>query len=515
MSLTSVRPSRPLIWHPCIDDLRAAISPNEAVYLVGGAVRDAYLHRPLHDVDLATPDDGRPLARRLANTFNGAYYPLDNERGVGRALIPWTNEQIIIDVAQFRGADLLTDLRERDFTLNAMAVKLTSDPSDQLQAVIDPMGGLADLAAKRLRACTTHSISSDPVRILRALRASLQFGLIIDPSTRNDLQNYASTLPQVSAERIRDEFFAILGGPRPAAALAVLNQLGILAYIIPETTAMQRMTQGPPHQLDVWQHTLSTISHLDTLLQVIEPQRSSDATANIQTGTVAFAISHIRAQLQDHLAHQWPNERPHRALLMLAALMHDAGKPATRTVELSMSEKTGEPEEHIRFLQHEQTGADLIAARANALRLSQDELKRLQAIVKHHMRPHWLASESPLSSRAIYRFWRDTGETGVDICLLALADYLGTYGVTLDSQAWIAYVNTIQTLLSRYFLQHDSAITPPPLLTGQDVLDVFDLKPGPQIGEILKTLRESQAIGEINTKEEALDWVQRFLVDQQ
>ena len=498
MSISPVCPPRPLIWHPVIDSIRKILPPGELVYLVGGAVRDAYLHRPLHDVDLATPGDGRPLARRLANAFKGAYYPLDHDRGVGRAIIPWHNEQIRIDVAQFRGPDLLTDLHERDFTLNAMAVHLTGD----LQSIIDPTGGLVDLATKRLRACTSHAIASDPVRILRAIRTSLRFGLMIDPATRNDLKSHASRLPDVSAERIRDELITMLGGNRPAAAIAVLHQLGILPHIIPEASAMHGITQSAPHQFDVWQHTLATIGHLDTVLQIIEPQRSSDLTANVQAGALAFAISPIRPHLQDHLTHQWPNERSHRALLMLAALMHDTGKPATRKEN---------PDGRIQFLQHEQIGAELIKTRAGALRLSQDETQRLTTIVKYHMRPHWLAANSPPSSRAIYRFWRDTGEAGVDSCLLALADYLGTYGVVLDSHTWIAYLDTIQMLLTRYFLHHDSAVAPPPFITGQDILSIFDLSPGPRIGKILNGLREAQAIGEISNKEEALNWVQRFL----
>ncbi len=498
MSLAPIHPLRPLIWPPYIDKFRTAIFSGESVYLVGGAVRDAYLHRPLHDVDLATPGDGQTLARRLANVFKGAYYPLDQDRGVGRAIIPCEDGPITIDVAQFRGPDLLNDLRERDFTLNAMAVSLTGD----LQAVIDPMGGLDDLAAKRLRVCTRHAIVHDPVRILRAIRASVHLGLMIDPDTRSDLKQHAPLLLDVSAERIRDEFFAILGGDRPSAALAALHQLGILVHVVPEVGAMYGVAQNPPHQFEVWQHTLSTINYLVGVLEVIASRRSSDASANLQTGALAFVTDHIRSHLQDHIALQWPNGRSHRALLMLAALLHDSGKPTTRTVESNGS---------VRFLHHEQVSAKLAETRAEALRLSQDEVKRLRTIVNHHMRPHWLFGNSPPTARAIYRFWRETDAAGVDVCLLALADYLGTYGVTLDSRAWIAYVDMIQTLLSRYFLQYDSAIAPPPFLTGQGVLDIFDLQPGPLIGEILAGLHEAQAVGEITSKEEALDWIQRFL----
>ncbi|MCD4686371.1 MAG: hypothetical protein K8S97_10585, partial [Anaerolineae bacterium] len=322
-------PRRPLHWHPSIDVLRAAIPPDETAYLVGGAVRDAYLHRLLHDIDLATPGDGRPLARHIANTFKGAYYSLDRERGVGRALIPWETQQLTIDVAQFRGPNLLTDLQLRDFTLNAMAVDLTGD----LQAVIDPLGGLNDLDAKRLRQCSPDAIANDPIRALRAVRASVTFKLMIEAHTRESIRTHAETLTTTSPERIRDEFFQILNGARPASALVALHHLGLLAQIVPATRAMPGVTQSPPHQFDVWEHTLKTVAQLDVVLHLIAPHRSHDLTMNIQAGAVATAFNPLRDALREHLTHQWPNKRSHRALLILAALLHDSGKPLTRNVD--------------------------------------------------------------------------------------------------------------------------------------------------------------------------------------
>jgi hypothetical protein len=168
-------------------------------------------------------------------------------------------------------------------------------------------------------------------------------------------------------------------------------------------------------------------------------------------------------------------------------------------------------EGHVRLVQHEQIGEALAVERAAALRLSSDETARLAVIVRHHMRPHWLSGHAALTSRAIYRFWRATGPAGVDICLLAIADYLATYGARLDTQAWIHYVETVQMLLERYFLSRDTAVAPPALINGQQLLDRFHLEPGRLIGELLEQVREAQVDGEITTSEEALEWVQRLL----
>ncbi len=500
MSLDPVLPPRPLTWHPALVAIQAVLEGEQGVYIVGGAVRDAMLQRPLHDIDLASQGDGRPIARKIANAFGGAYYPLDPERGVGRAIIDWEGEPLTIDVAQFRGSDLLTDLQKRDFTLNAMAVDMAGD----LSQIIDPTGGLRDLANKRLRQCSPDSVASDPVRALRAIRTSLTHGLLIEPSTREAIKDCAARLADVSPERVRDELFQILDSKRPSAALAVMQQMGLLATILPEAVAMVGVEQSAPHQFDVWRHTLSTLDYLGRLLQLVESesQRDQDLTANLQIGMSAIVITKYRDQLRAHLAHSWPNGRSHRALLVLAGLLHDCGKPAARTVE---------PGGRVRFFRHEQIGAELAYERALALRLSKEESERLTAIVRNHMRPHLLHNDHPMTRRGIYRFWRDTGPAGVDVCLLALADYLGTYGPTLEPHAWIAYLETIQTLLEHYYEHHETTVAPPPLITGQTLLDRFGLQPGPQIGSILEQVREAQAAGEITTHEEALDWVQRFL----
>jgi putative nucleotidyltransferase with HDIG domain len=293
--------------------------------------------------------------------------------------------------------------------------------------------------------------------------------------------------------------------PHPSAALRNLNQLGALEHIIPEVKSMQHLEQGPPHQFDVWQHTLYAVDQLDKLLQILKSGPGGDLSANMQFGLIAFTFAHLRSQLQAHVAPAWPNGRTHRALLILAALLHDVGKPAARQLD---------DQGHIHFYRHEQIGQELIQKRAEALRLSHDEANRLAGIVGGHMRPHWLSSHTPLSARSVYRFWKDTGPAGVDICLLAIADYLATHGVTLEQNDWIAYLETIRTLLERYFLNYESAVAPMPLLSGHDVMQQFGLGPGPHIGDILEHIREAQIEGKVSTYNEALDYVQRFLTTQ-
>ncbi|HML20131.1 MAG TPA: HD domain-containing protein [Aggregatilinea sp.] len=492
-----ILPRRPLHWHPAVEALRDTLAVHSEVYLVGGTVRDAYLHRPTRDIDLVTPGDGRPLARSIANAFSGSYYSLDAERGVGRAIIPWEGNRLVLDVAQFRGPDLETDLLHRDFTINAMAVPLMGD----LTGVIDPLGGLRDLELNRLRRCSPESIPSDPIRALRAIRASVAHGLQVEPDTKADLRAAAPRLQAVSPERVRDELFHILDTRDPSAALRALYQLGLLQAVLPEVAGLDSIKQGSPHIFDVWHHTLETVSHLDVLLRVMRGERSDELTDNMPIGAAVFAFVDLRPRIGAELSIEWPQERSHHALLLLGALMHDAAKSVTRT----------EAEDgRVHFFRHDLIGAGWIHARAKHLHLSNDEADRLQTIVRNHMRPHWLNNDT-LTPSGIYRYWRDTGSAGVDICFQAMADYLGMVANTLDQAAWVHYLETVRTLLEHYFFRYDSAIDPPPLVSGRDLIEQFGIEPGPAIGAILEALREAQVEQRIKTKQDALDFAQHVL----
>jgi hypothetical protein len=119
--------------------------------------------------------------------------------------------------------------------------------------------------------------------------------------------------------------------------------------------------------------------------------------------------------------------------------------------------------------------------------------------------------EPSISARAVYRFWRDTGPAGVDICLLGMADYLATYGTSLATQSWVAYLESIQILLESYFLRPRQAVSPDPVITGDDLRRLFNMEQGPQIGEILEKVREAQVEGIITEHAQAVEWVHRFL----
>lgn len=492
----------PIFDTPLMRQLRQHLPAESSIYLVGGAVRDAILGREVHDLDFAVPQNALKLAKTLADKLSAAFYPLDVENDTARLVIIHADgSRDILDFAGYRGQSLEDDLRGRDFTLNAIALDLRSGE------LLDPLSGLDDLSAKRLRACAETSMTDDPVRILRAVRQAAAYGLTIDKQTREQMKAAVSGLASVSAERTRDEILKILAGPRPDTSLRALDMLGVLPHILPELDAMKGVSQSPPHVQDVWSHTLSVLRHLEDILDLLGSHYNEQkSNADLYSGLLVLKLGRFRAQLGEHLAQKLNTDRPLRALLFLSALYHDAEKPSTRSVEESG---------RIRFFTHEDKGAQTILRRAIALRLSNDEMDRLKAIVANHMRIHAHADRlrkgQPISRKAIYRFFRDTGPAGVDIVLHSLADLRATYETSLPQDHWAAELDICRTLLEAYFETPEQIVRPPQLLNGNDLIQELGLPPGRQIGQLLEAIRESQAEGNLSSREEALAFARDWL----
>jgi tRNA nucleotidyltransferase/poly(A) polymerase len=484
---------------PLLNRIIGLIPGDEPVYLVGGAIRDALLNRPSFDIDFVTPGNAMKIARQIANELGAAYFPLDTHRNVARVILKPDKSRKApeghltrIDFSTFQGADLISDLQGRDFTMNAIAVEV-----HQLQTLMDPLGGAVDLVSKHLKACSDQSILDDPVRILRAVRFSVELELSIEPETLQLLKQSTSLLLEVSAERLRDELFRILTQSHPSSALRILDKLEALYYIFPEVCALKNIEQSPPHVMDVWDHTLDTLVRLENLLDVLAAEYNPEKAGNLTMGLVAMRLGRYRQHVGEHLSNALNPDRPHRGLLFLAGLYHDTGKLKTKSVD-----ETGK----ISFLDHEQTGGRLVERRGKALKLSNVEIERLVTIVNHHMRPSLLSHTKELPSRkAIYRFFRDTGVAGVDICLLSMADILATYGPTLSQERWTRHLDVTRSLLNAWWEDQTESIFPTPIINGDTLMGELDISPGPVVGYLLDAIREAQVAGDIHTQQEAID----------
>jgi len=483
----------PLSYSPLLAQVQAALPKARQVYLVGGAIRDALLGRPSHDLDFALPRNALKTARKVANALQGAYYCLDDQHPAGRVVLTTPEgERHILDFADFRGPDLESDLRGRDFTVNAIAAQL-HDP----QTLLDPLGGTADLRAGHLRACAPSAFLDDPVRVLRALRFAADYQLHILPETRTAMKQTVDQLPQVSPERLRDELFQILGASRPATSLRALEMLGALPHLLPELATLKGLSLPSSDSPDAWEHALQTLAKLEAILAALAREYDPETAEDLASGLIVLRLGRYRQQISEHLATMLTPERPLRPLLFLAALYLNAGKAGDDSPDYPIS------------------GAELAAERAKALRLSKAESERLKAIVSQQQQPTQLRDLGrPLTGKEVYRYFRASGEAGVDVALLSLADLWATHGAALPQDLLAEHLDVLRTLLEAWWEQPQAQVSPPPLLDGNDLIEAFHLEPGPQIGMLIEAVREAQANGEVETREQAKELVQHLLKEE-
>ena len=485
-------------------------------YLVGGCIRDRLLGRVVYDLDVVAATGGLSLARLLADRFGGDYYPLDEARGTGRAMLRTADGgRLIIDVSELRGPDLEADLADRDFTINALA----EDPRAP-GAVIDRFHGLDDLRAGVIHPVGPLSIRNDPLRALRAVRLAAELGFTLSPQTEELIRQDGAGLARVSGERIRDELSRILLTPRSASSLGQLDGLGLLTIVFPELEPLRGMEQPSPHYLEALAHSLETVHALEGIVArlayppSVSPETNARSEPRLGAGPSELP-ERLVPRLREHLEQRLGDARPRLVTLKLAALLHDAGKPSARGID---------PEGRLRFIGHEKQSAVIVANVMRRLRFAGSEARLGEAIVRHHMRPLLLAGPGPakvtgevrsgrsgedaaqeVSSRAIYRFFRDTEGAGVDILLHGMADHLATYRPGSGDEAWQRLIDLTARMLSDYWERRAERVAPLRLLDGHDLQRELGLSPGRHVGELLEAVREAQVSGEVHSREEALE----------
>jgi putative nucleotidyltransferase with HDIG domain len=444
--------------------------------LVGGAVRDARLGRRRRpDVDVAVPSGALALARRVARALGGAYIPLDEARGAARVLAAGGQ----LDITDFRGPTLAEDLAGRDFTVNALAVPVRALLRGRAP-IADPLGGLGDLQARRLRPAGPHALTDDPLRGLRAVRLEAMLGLRLTPAAVRAVIAAGPALATVAAERVRDELLALLALPDTAGALRRADRLRLLGVVLPEIEPMRITRQPLPHRFPVLEHSLRAVSGADRV--VARPEE----------------LAPYGPELATHLGEPLGGGLARRDVLKLAALLHDVAKPETRGVIRG----------RVRFFGHDLRGAAKSRAIGERLRLPGGVIGVLERLVRHHLRPLHLAGAGQVTPRARYRFYRDLGAETRDLLLLALVDAAAVRG---DSPlALWPRASLIRDLLGGWALQREVAAAPA-LVRGGDVMTRFGLAPGPEVGRLLGRAREAQDLGLVHTREQALAYLDSVL----
>ncbi len=458
-----------------LEPLRAALG-EDATWLVGGAVRDLLLGRPLLDWDVLVPEDAAAAARAYARRVGAHVFPLSERHGAWRVV----EDARTVDFAA-AGPDLDANLRERDLTVNAIALRLAD------RTLVDPLDGIADLRAGRLVACTDGAMRADPLRLMRVARLAVELDLAIDPATEAICRRDAALAPAAAPERILAELKRLLAGPDAVDALLLLERLGVLAAVLPEVAALRGVEQSRFHHLDVLEHTLHVI----------------EATADVADHVAHyFPDADVAAAIERDLAAPVEAELDVRAALRFGALLHDIAKPATRTV-LDGG--------RIGFPGHARDGvavADGILARLAA----GHGLRRVtRVLVREHLRLGFLARDEPLDPRTAYRYAAETEPYVHASIVVSLGDRLATRGPGTRQRGLRRHAAVARAMAAAYEQQRLRLAVP--VVRGDVLADAVGLAPGPLVGEAVEAVREEQAAGAVADADAAIAFARRWLAE--
>ncbi|HOL49368.1 MAG TPA: HD domain-containing protein [bacterium] len=420
-------------------------------FLVGGYLRDKFLRRRSHDIDIMVETDALEFARLFAKTYG---YPSPIFYGrFGTAMIEIDNNKLEFATARkesyeensrkphVKPATVIEDLARRDFTINAIALNLLKSQ------ILDPFDGKKDIRKKIIRTPVDpdKTFYDDPLRILRGIRFATTLNFGIEEDTKKAMANNAKRLLIVSQERIADEIMKIISARKPSKGFFLMDDIGVLELIIPEVAALKEKRTNHPCK-ELFEHTLQVL----------------DNTASMTKSPV----------------------------LRLAALLHDIGKPRTLKVENGK----------VSFHRHEIVGAKMSIRVCGRLKISQKDTETIGLLIKHHLRPHLLAKENP-TDNALARFIREIGVNMKGLFIIARADITSKNEkkVKQGREKILALHERIKQVNKKMRLARFKLA-----LDGFNIMEILGIEPGKQVGVIKKNLEELVLSGKIENKKKAL-----------
>jgi len=434
--------------------------------LVGGPVRDAILGRLGNDLDFTTnalPKDSEKILKKWADSVW--------DIGAAFGTVAGKKDEITVEITTYRsenyqkdsrkptvefGKNIEGDLSRRDFTINAMALELTTDEP----TFIDLFNGVADLQNKIIKTPSkpSDSFTDDPLRMMRAARFMSQLNFTIDESVLVAIKEMAHRLSIISSERVRDEFIKIIMSDNPRLGISLLVECGLADIFLPEIPKLKLEIDEHHHHKDVYEHSLTVLEQ-----------------------AIALEVRLGAANLT----------------LRLAALLHDIGKPKTKALI---------PEGGVSFHHHEVVGAKMTKERLRTLRFDNNIIKDVGQLVFLHLRFHGYGSGEWTDS-AVRRYVRDAGELLDHLHLLTRADC-----TTRNQKKAQLLANTYDQLEQRIkeLMQQEELNKIRPDLTGEQIMQILNIKASPMVGKaydfLLELRLENGPIGEDKAKEALLTW---------
>ena len=439
------------------------------IYLVGGTVRDFYMGLESTDRDIIVMDeDARDFALKLSELFQATFVPLDEENKIYRIVL--TDKINYIDVTNPVGDSIEKDLMRRDLTINAIAVNIRTGE------LIDISGGVTDIMNKCINYVNELNFVDDPLRLLRVYRFQALYGFQLAPETINAVCKYSDLIHKPAVERINYELLKLFGGDYAHIALENMNKTWILEEIFPFVKELKQVPPNSHHHLDLFHHSIETVKQVQVLYNEA-PDEVKEHLSRIDFGGFS------------RLAH-----------LKLAAFMHDIGKFSTWTIE----------EGKHRFIKHDDVGSKMSVKILKDLHFSNKQIDYISSMIKYHIYPSHVMTSPQITEKIMMRYVRKMDTNSIDAIILAQADRLSARGPEITDQIVERNITSLNMLLRFYLEARETLKLLPKLLSGNDVMQILNIKPSKRLGEIMDALHEAQISGDVITKEHAIEFVKNM-----
>jgi poly(A) polymerase len=441
------------------------------VYIVGGSIRDLMCNRAPCDYDLAVQCDPASFAEQLAFKTSGRVIELGRHGQTMRRVV---TKDLLFDIMPFKGETIEEDLHQRDFTINAMAMAVSS------ARMIDPLGGRQDLLSKKIRMVSVNIFRKDPVRLIRAYRLAATFNFSIDAGTHRVLARDAHLINRSAGERVRDEFFKILQCTGSHAYLAGMARSGLLFSVFPELLALKNNRIPGAHSQNLFKQTINSYHGLEKILD------TADRFNKVFADRLFQDVNAVRA-----------------TLLKWAILFHDIGIATTQT---PTDEKIN------RLDSHALKSAAMARKICQRLRFSRRQAAPIGLIIANHLQPFVIFRNQQRKipfQKAFTGFFMKCRDLTPDVLLHALAEFMGIKDPR-DPELK-EFSEFIRTLIQYYYTVLQPRASLPPPLTGNDLINKFGLKPTAEFKRILTRIEEERLTKPVLTRCQAFKLVEELI----
>ena len=453
------------------DDVIKLIKPyltDVEAYIVGGFVRDILMNKKSPDRDLILCGcDVEKFSRELADKLNAHFIELDSVNKIYRIVLE--NKIDYIDITMPIENDFEKDIKRRDLTINAIAYNLKTSE------IIDLVGGVDDIKNKKIKGICDKNFEDDPLRLLRIFRFYAKTGFEIDESLIELSKRLYKRINEPAKERVTVELLKMFEGKYCDLALLKLDECGLLEEIFPIYKEVKKIPPNSHHHLDLIHHLIESVRQVQMIYE-----KSSEEVKNYLETIKYGSVQEL-------------------AFLKLATFLHDIGKPSCWTIE--------EDTLRHRFIKHDEIGSKLVIPILKDLKFSKKQIQYVQTLIKYHIYPSSMVSAEDVTDKAFMKFYRKMEGYVIDLIILAMADRLSARGEKITEDIVNKNINALTKLLNDYLEMRKNIKPLEKLLDGRDIMELLNIKQGPQLGEIINALKEAQISGNVTTKEEAINFV--------